>query len=152
MRDLSPICERARKGVSLRVDDELSELESALLDAHLVRCAGCRQFAFDAGAFTAALRSQPLEMPQTIVMPLRRRRARGRTLEVAAAALVVATVGFAALTSSLNTSERAPQIDLRTAPARAQQDDTIDVTAVRRGRLLGMTSRAWVPRRGFQIT
>lgn len=152
MRDLSPLCERARKSVSLRVDDELSEFETALLDSHLVRCAGCRQFASDAGAFTTALRSQPLKMPQTIVMPLRRRRARVRTFEVAAAALVVATVGFASLTPSLGTSERAPQIDLRTAPARAQQDDTVDVTSVRRGRLLGMTSRGWVPRRGFQIT
>lgn len=138
--------------MSLRLDDELSELETALLDSHLVRCAGCRQFASDAGAFTTALRSQPLETPETLVTPLRRRRARFRTFEVAAAALVVATVGFASLAGSLGTSERAPQIDLRTAPVRAQQDDTVDLTAARRGRLLAMTSRAWVPRRGFQIT
>jgi hypothetical protein len=75
-----------------------------------------------------------------------------RTFELAAAALVVATVGFAGLTQSLGTSDQPPQIDLRTAPARAQLDDTIDVTSVRRGHLLGMTSRGWVPRRGFQIT
>ena len=152
MRDLSTLCERARKCVSLRVDDELSELETALLEAHLLRCAGCRQFACETAAFTIALRSQPLETPQTIVMPLRRRRARVRTFEVAAAAAVVAAVGVASLAGSLGTSERAPQFDLRTAPARAQQDDMVELTSVRRGHLLGMTSRSWVPRRGFRIT
>jgi len=39
------------------VDDELSELEGALLDAHLSRCADCREFALGADASTAAIRA-----------------------------------------------------------------------------------------------
>jgi predicted anti-sigma-YlaC factor YlaD len=47
------LCARARFWVSLRIDGELSQLEGALLDAHLVRCPDCREFA--AGAeFTAS--------------------------------------------------------------------------------------------------
>lgn len=51
------LCERARQWSSLRADDELSELESALLDAHLRNCAGCRAFVRDVVAATSALRS-----------------------------------------------------------------------------------------------
>jgi len=54
-------CERARLLASLRLDGELSELEGALLDAHLARCAGCRAVADGFGASTTALRSAPLE-------------------------------------------------------------------------------------------
>lgn len=50
-------CERPRFWTSLRLDGELSEIESALLDAHLLRCAGCREAAESFGAATAALRS-----------------------------------------------------------------------------------------------
>ena len=34
-------CDRARAWVSLRLDDEISELEERLLEAHLGRCAAC---------------------------------------------------------------------------------------------------------------
>jgi predicted anti-sigma-YlaC factor YlaD len=50
-------CERPRFWTSLRLDGELSEIESALLDAHLLRCAGCREVAESFAASTAALRS-----------------------------------------------------------------------------------------------
>ena len=39
------LCARARFWASLRVDGELSELEGALLDAHLGRCADCSAYA-----------------------------------------------------------------------------------------------------------
>ena len=51
------MCARARFWVSLRVDDELSELEGALLDAHLGRCADCREFAVGADVSTNAIRA-----------------------------------------------------------------------------------------------
>ncbi len=51
------LCARARFWVSLRADDELSELEGALLDAHLSRCADCREFALASDASTAAIRA-----------------------------------------------------------------------------------------------
>ncbi len=51
------LCARARFWVSLRADDELSELEGALLDAHLGRCANCREFAAASDASTQAIRA-----------------------------------------------------------------------------------------------
>jgi hypothetical protein len=51
------LCARARFWVSLRVDDEVSELEAALLDAHLARCADCREFALSTAASSAAIRA-----------------------------------------------------------------------------------------------
>jgi predicted anti-sigma-YlaC factor YlaD len=47
---------RARRWVSLRIDDELSELESALLDAHLAVCRDCRSFADETDAVTRTIR------------------------------------------------------------------------------------------------
>lgn len=54
------LCARARFWASLRIDGELSELEGALLDSHLARCAECRTIASGFGAATNALRSAPL--------------------------------------------------------------------------------------------
>lgn len=47
------LCARTRFWVSLRIDGELSQLEGALLDAHLGRCPECREFAV-AAEFTAS--------------------------------------------------------------------------------------------------
>jgi hypothetical protein len=58
----SQLCARARFWVSLRLDDELSELEGALLDAHLSRCADCSEFAASAVTFSETLRTAPLEV------------------------------------------------------------------------------------------
>jgi hypothetical protein len=54
------LCARARFWASLRVDDELSELEGALLDAHLARCADCRAFQATAAGSAGLLRYAPL--------------------------------------------------------------------------------------------
>jgi hypothetical protein len=66
------LCARARFWVSLRVDDELSELEGALLDAHLGRCAGCRDFALGADASTAAIRAASYVGHSPVVLSLPR--------------------------------------------------------------------------------
>jgi hypothetical protein len=66
------LCARARFWVSLRADDELSELEAALLDAHLARCADCREFAAAADASTQAIRAALYVRHPPIVLDLPR--------------------------------------------------------------------------------
>jgi predicted anti-sigma-YlaC factor YlaD len=61
MDESGHLCDRARFWASLRLDGELSELEGALLDAHLGRCAACRAVVDGFDASTTALRSAPLE-------------------------------------------------------------------------------------------
>jgi len=89
----SRLCSRARFWVSLRLDDQLSELESALLDAHLAGCVSCRSFAADATASTAELRAAPLERHASVtVSVLRRRTARPLMVALTAALLAGAAV------------------------------------------------------------
>lgn len=86
------LCERARQWASLRVDGELSELESALLDAHLGGCADCRAFATDLESVTFALRATEFAHTTAPVI-LARSRHGGRRTRVAAQAVA----GVAAL-------------------------------------------------------
>jgi hypothetical protein len=55
------LCARARFWASLRIDGELSELEGALLDAHLARCLDCSAVAEGFAGTTESLRAAPLE-------------------------------------------------------------------------------------------
>ena len=91
-------CDRARAWVSLRLDDEISELENALLDGHLKRCAACREFEDSIRGAVLLLRAQPLEQVQhpISIAGLRRRHFRpGVVARVAAVA--VAAVGVTAV-------------------------------------------------------
>lgn len=98
MTAISQSCERAREWASLRVDGELSELESVLLDAHLDRCLPCRRFARDVEDVAGALRAARVERPAPVALPLPHRRpARWGLHAVAAAALVVAAGAAGAL-------------------------------------------------------
>jgi anti-sigma factor RsiW len=91
------LCERARSWASLRVDGELSELESALLDAHLVRCASCNTFAQATEEIAGTLRSARLQRPPSLALTLRRSRRTGlRALQIAAAVAVVVSAGVVA--------------------------------------------------------
>ena len=67
------LCARARFWASLRVDGELSELEGALLDAHLGRCADCQAYEAGVAGTTEALRSTPLVAvaPMVVAAPAR---------------------------------------------------------------------------------
>jgi predicted anti-sigma-YlaC factor YlaD len=97
-------CERARMWASLQLDGELSELERALLDAHLARCEACSVYVREVGAATEGLRAAELERPaHPITLPARRRLVRPVHVS-AAAALVAAAIGFGALVSSLNSA------------------------------------------------
>jgi hypothetical protein len=109
-------CERARQWASLRIDDELSELEDALLEKHLEGCASCSAFAARLAATAEAVRAVPLERPEisyprferpVIRLPVGRRVA---IVAVAAAAALGAFVG-----SSLQKPATAP------APSRGPQ-------------------------------
>ena len=81
------LCARARFWASLRVDGELSELEGALLDAHLSGCADCRAVVVGFAAATERLRAAPLAQPSPVAVSLRR--APRRFLATAAVAVVV---------------------------------------------------------------
>lgn len=96
-------CERARARASLGLDGELSEVELALLRAHVGRCAACAAYARDLDGLTQELRSAPLQRPGGCV-PVRRRRPGARRLQLGLAAAVVAVAtGLGSLAGSLTT-------------------------------------------------
>jgi predicted anti-sigma-YlaC factor YlaD len=100
MQPQSHLCERARSWASLRADGELSDLESALLDAHLGRCSSCDAFARDTEQIAVALRAARLEIPAPFALRPRQARRTGlRALQVAAAIAVVVTAGVTAAVS-----------------------------------------------------
>lgn len=93
---LPEACYRTRQHVSLRLDAHISELELAVMEHHIERCASCRAFAEDLETVTETLRSSELVEPP-IRFEVPRRPARfgvSRAGAVAAAAAVVA-VGLA---------------------------------------------------------
>jgi anti-sigma factor RsiW len=87
----SIVCDRVRSQVSLRFDGELSQLESLMLERHLVRCAECRAFEAGAVAVTEMLRAAPLEVPSQPIVVRRSGRswvARAQVGMAAAVALI----------------------------------------------------------------
>jgi anti-sigma factor RsiW len=98
------LCPRARFWASLRLDGELSELEAALLDAHLARCADCAAYAAGSEAAIGALRATPLEVAKPVALPVHRP-GRNVVALVAAAALVA----VAAILGALGDGSRATQ-------------------------------------------
>ncbi len=91
---LPEVCHRTREHVSLRLDTELSELEEALVAAHLRRCTACSAFAMDLETITGTLRAAPLEEP-TFQFQLPRRPARFGVARAGTAAAAAATVAIA---------------------------------------------------------
>jgi hypothetical protein len=69
----SAACDRVRSQISLELDGELSQLERAMVAAHVVRCGGCRAFRSGVTSVTRELRAAPLEQPPACV-PVRRPR------------------------------------------------------------------------------
>jgi len=83
-------CSRAREAASARLDGELTELEGAHLDAHLLACDDCRRYLAEIGSVARALRGAALEQPRLTVLTTRRRPV--IRVHVAAAAVVLAAV------------------------------------------------------------
>jgi hypothetical protein len=81
----------------LRVDRELSELESALLDNHLGRCRSCSVFARGIEDVATALAAARLERPAPLALVLPKRRLTGAWLQSAAVSTLVVAGGVAAL-------------------------------------------------------
>ncbi len=100
------LCARARFWVSLRVDGELSELEGALLDAHLGRCAQCAEFAAGATVSTAWLREAPPEHSAPITITVPKAAPRRAAAGVVAAAVVLASALVAGFVHGTGTSSR----------------------------------------------
>ena len=136
-------CERAAEAISLRLDDELSEIEIAQLRAHLDVCAACRRLEHEMVGVTFELRLAPLVAPSRAIVAPRLRAARVRSLRplVATAAMFLVVLGSVFSlnragiqpqdgASSLNFSSQLAQeqfaslehqrIEARTAPALPQ--------------------------------
>ena len=107
---LSLECERARAWVSLGLDSELSEVEEALLRAHVGRCAACAAFARDVDGLTQEIRTTRPQRPVATRVSLHRRRAATRTLQLgaAAAAVVAIAAGFGSLAGSHSSHSPSP--------------------------------------------
>jgi predicted anti-sigma-YlaC factor YlaD len=112
-------CERAAQWISLRLDDELSELEGVALDRHVHGCARCQGLAADLGGITALLRQAPLVEPArvpTVVSPGRARRQVVRGMGVAAAlATAAAVVAAVVLTGSVSNERHSSAFAFRSA-------------------------------------
>jgi predicted anti-sigma-YlaC factor YlaD len=121
------LCDRTREWAALELDDQLSEFERALMQAHLDRCGECRAFAADVAEIAERLRSAPLEpLAQPVTLPAPRRVASLRHIQVAAAAAVVlAAASLGGLYGSVR-GDKAPLGDV-TPPvaAAAASDDTL---------------------------
>jgi predicted anti-sigma-YlaC factor YlaD len=131
-------CERARAWASLRLDGELSELERALLAAHVRRCDVCRAYEESVSAAVLVLRAQPLEQIERPVAGPARRRTLVRPLALARVAAVVAAV--IGVTTVLTTqSANTPTISSNSPPiAPLTGDDTKDLRA---GRVIQLGGR-----------
>jgi predicted anti-sigma-YlaC factor YlaD len=92
LRPQPDACDRARGWVSLRLDEEISELEEALLESHLRCCAACRDFEATVRGAVLALRARPLERMEQPIAIAGRRRANFRPGAVARVAAVMAAV------------------------------------------------------------
>lgn len=98
MRKVRPsvICDRVRSQVSLELDGELSQLERAMVAAHLERCPDCSAYKSEVTAFTGLLRQAPLKQMESPVVVRRLRRPIVARLQAgAAAAVAIAALGAA---------------------------------------------------------
>jgi predicted anti-sigma-YlaC factor YlaD len=122
-RPTAMLCDRAREWASLRLDGELSELEGALLDSHLDRCAACRTVAAETEVFTRELRAAPLEpIPRPLAIPRRQAAFRAARVSAAAAVMLVAAGLGSVFATSVQTSAPTTQ-HLAVASAEAPTDD-----------------------------
>jgi hypothetical protein len=101
-------CSRAREWVSLRLDSQLSDLESVFLEAHLARCPDCLDSAVSVTGLTRALRAAPLEEASFGFRLPARSGVRVHVLRAASAAAAAAVVGLSWVVSVELQAERTP--------------------------------------------
>jgi predicted anti-sigma-YlaC factor YlaD len=144
-------CMQAREAASLRLDGELSELESVRLGLHLRDCADCQRYARETASIALELRSAPLEQPSLEIFVPRRRRGYGvQVAAVAAVGLVAAVAGSSfAIGRVVGTHGGTTTVLATAAPDAAQiRADSVEqhVLAMLRG-----TSRRTLPSSGRVI-
>jgi predicted anti-sigma-YlaC factor YlaD len=87
-------CARAQAWASLDLDGELSQLEQALLEAHVRRCPACAVGVDELRVLTETIRAEPLARPEAPVFaPRPAARVRSLGLKVALAATLAAIAG-----------------------------------------------------------
>jgi predicted anti-sigma-YlaC factor YlaD len=123
-------CARAREWASLRLDDQLSDFEGVLLEAHLALCDDCRAFAASISDLTAALRSAPLERPELAFEAPGTTRGRTFALRAVSAAAAVAVVGISGLVGlQLSASRSRPHatvVERKVMELKERQMDELD--------------------------
>ena len=123
---MSVNCSRVRAQVSLRLDDELSQLERRMLSSHLERCHDCRLFADEVEDFTLQLRAAPLVALQRPIAVRRPRRLSILRMQAGVAAvLALAAVGLASQvtpSSSGDVSASEWSVTVTRFPTRAETD------------------------------
>jgi hypothetical protein len=144
-------CDRARAWAALAPDNELSQLEQHLLDAHLVRCAPCRFFADEVAAIAIELREATPKTPaRAIALPSVhvRRSVYARVRAVGAVAAVAAMAVGIASRAPLPPEEgrRAP---LDVSPAQVEAAELLTIRQLRREALLTTQSYPDRPARAF---
>jgi predicted anti-sigma-YlaC factor YlaD len=126
-------CERCRAWVSLDLDAELSEFETAVMRRHLRMCGSCRAFARDVRAATALVRAARPERPRVPVVVTAARRSRAvRRFSVGAA---VAAASVAAMFVSGLTGDQRPEAVTSVVLAGANNNDLAQLRALRRAEL-----------------
>lgn len=135
------LCARARFWGSLRVDGELSELEGALLDAHLSGCADCRAVVAGFATATESLRAAPLAQPDPVAVSPRRS-PRRFLATVAVAVVVLAGVVAGGLVRSQTASDTSAP---RAVAVVASVDTPDQLRRLRRVALLNESQRR-IPR------
>ena len=134
----SRLCSRARFWVSLRLDDQLSELEGALLDAHLAACPACSSFAAESEQATSELRDAPPARHAPVHLELPRRRARTPLVAAFAAAVIAAAALAGGVVRDVLSSSSEPTSAPRPVAVVASSADSSDgLRELRRSSLLG---------------
>jgi hypothetical protein len=110
-------CARACEWASLRLDSQLSDFESVLLEAHLARCLGCRAFDESLTGMTETLRAAPLEEVSFAIQLPRRSGVRMHALRLVSAAAVAAIVGLSGLVGLELSADQAPSAVAHFDPA-----------------------------------
>jgi predicted anti-sigma-YlaC factor YlaD len=133
-------CERARAWISLRLDDEISELEEALLEAHLRRCVACLEFEASVRGAVVTLRAQPLEpIDHPVVVFGRRRLPLRRSAIASVAAVAAAVVGVTTVLSVQGA--KSPSTQTPTHLPAAVAPDNQDIKQLRTLRVLQLGGR-----------
>jgi predicted anti-sigma-YlaC factor YlaD len=96
----SAACDRARQWISLRLDDELSELDGVRLNRHLARCEDCQGVAAGMSQVTELLRDAPLVEPRSAVVVPFARPSRARMLSRVGVGVAATAAAFAAIVTA----------------------------------------------------